>query len=343
MTYKVFEAGETLSANDVMTYFMNQVVIQEPTFGDLAALPADVKVAYVEADDKVYAKLSGVWTPLTYNGQTATFSDLTLTGNLTVQGITTTIDSTTIAVKDKFVFEGLSANDHETTLQVTEPTIDRTITFPDATGTVALLSDIPAGYGLPSQTGNAGKFLTTNGSADSWGTLPVAYSLPSQTSNTGKFLTTDGTVESWGTVPAGFSAPTIGSTSIGSGATVTSIAGLTLTDPIITQPQSTPTFASNAYTLVAADAGKLLLASNSTTAGTVFIPTDATYAFPVGTQIIILATNTGQLTVTPTTTATTTLNSAGATANAPKIRARYSSISLFKSAANTWYAVGDLS
>ena len=39
-------------------------------------------------------------------------------------------------------FEGTTANDFETTLAVTDPTADRTITFPDATGTVALTSDI---------------------------------------------------------------------------------------------------------------------------------------------------------------------------------------------------------
>jgi hypothetical protein len=58
---------------------------------------------------------------------------------------------------------------------------------------------------LPSQTGNSGKYLTTNGSAKSWGTVSQ-YSLPSQTGNSGKFLTTNGTAESWGTVNA---SPTI--------------------------------------------------------------------------------------------------------------------------------------
>jgi hypothetical protein len=52
---------------------------------------------------------------------------------------------------------------------------------------------------LPSQTGNSGKYLTTNGSAKSWGTVSQ-YALPSQTGNSGKFLTTNGTAESWGTV-----------------------------------------------------------------------------------------------------------------------------------------------
>lgn len=44
----------------------------------------------------------------------------------------------------------------------------------------------------PSQTGNSGKFLSTNGTITSWSDV-----LPSQTSNSGKFLTTNGTTSSW--------------------------------------------------------------------------------------------------------------------------------------------------
>ena len=44
--------------------------------------------------------------------------------------------------ESSITFEGSSADDYETTLQVTNPTGDRTITFPDASGTVALTSDI---------------------------------------------------------------------------------------------------------------------------------------------------------------------------------------------------------
>jgi hypothetical protein len=42
-----------------------------------------------------------------------------------------------------------------------------TITMPASTGTMALTTDITTE--IPSQTGNAGKLLTTNGSAASWG------------------------------------------------------------------------------------------------------------------------------------------------------------------------------
>ena len=52
-------------------------------------------------------------------------------------------------------------------------------------------------YVVPSQTGNSGKYLTTNGTVSSWGAVDA---LPSQTSNSGKYLTTDGTTASWATV-----------------------------------------------------------------------------------------------------------------------------------------------
>lgn len=60
------------------------------------------------------------------------------------------------------------------------------------------------GNEIPSQTGNSGKVLTTNGTAVSWGN-----EIPTQTGNSGKFLTTNGTAVSWdvpGTtnIPAGF-------------------------------------------------------------------------------------------------------------------------------------------
>ena len=58
-------------------------------------------------------------------------------------------------------FEGSTANDFETSLTVTDPTADRTITFPDATGTVALLSSlsIASGSGL-TYNSSTGEFST---------------------------------------------------------------------------------------------------------------------------------------------------------------------------------------
>ena len=79
---------------------------------------------------------SGSWSGIT------TASDLNVTGNLTVSGTTTTVNSTTIDVQNSVRFEGATADEYETILTVADPTADRTITLPDASGTVAFTSDL---------------------------------------------------------------------------------------------------------------------------------------------------------------------------------------------------------
>lgn len=115
----------------------------------------------------------------------------------------------------------------------------------------------------------------------------------------------------------------------------------TLTDVIYTQALLTPTFSTNAYTLALGDQGDILLASNGATAGTITIPTNASVAFPTGTQITIIQTGSGQLTIQGA--GGVTVNSTGATSTAPKLRAQNSSATCIKTATNTWYVVGDIS
>lgn len=70
-----------------------------------------------------------------------------------------------------------------------------TPTFGDSTNKLATTAFVAAAAFssvLPGQTGNAGKFVTTDGTNASW-----ADPLPSQTGNAGKFVTTDGTSASW--------------------------------------------------------------------------------------------------------------------------------------------------
>ena len=55
-------------------------------------------------------------------------------------------------------------------------------------------NDIATNDLLPSQTGNTGKFLTTDGTDISWADVDA---FPDQTGNAGKYLTTDGTDTSW--------------------------------------------------------------------------------------------------------------------------------------------------
>lgn len=88
-------------------------------------------------------------------------------------------------------------------------------------GTTAWNS-LPYNIALPEQTNQSGKYLTTNGTAASWGNLSFyaqdftvmvsdsdksvylnsssPYLIPNQTGNSGKYLTTNGTTASWAAV-----------------------------------------------------------------------------------------------------------------------------------------------
>tara|TARA_R100000655_G_scaffold40184_1_gene75820 strand:+ start:2221 stop:6291 length:4071 start_codon:yes stop_codon:yes gene_type:complete len=63
-----------------------------------------------------------------------------LVPKLTVAGTTTTVDTVTMNAQNAVIFEGATADSNETTLTITDPTADRTITLPDTTGTVSLVT-----------------------------------------------------------------------------------------------------------------------------------------------------------------------------------------------------------
>ena len=69
-------------------------------------------------------------------------NDLTVLGNLQVTGTTTTNNVETVSTSNGVIFEGSVADANELTLLAGTVTADRTVTLPDATGTVALTSDI---------------------------------------------------------------------------------------------------------------------------------------------------------------------------------------------------------
>jgi hypothetical protein len=63
-----------------------------------------------------------------------------LVPKLTVAGVTTTADTVTMQAANAVVFEGATADAHETTLTITDPTADRTITLPNVSGTLPILA-----------------------------------------------------------------------------------------------------------------------------------------------------------------------------------------------------------
>jgi hypothetical protein len=106
----------------------------------------------------------------TSTGTIALTSDIaagivTETGTQTLTNKTLTSPVITGAVFNdgSIVFEGATANDHETTFTITDPTADRTITFPDATGTVALAANVAALSGATFTGAVSGTDLTLSG------------------------------------------------------------------------------------------------------------------------------------------------------------------------------------
>jgi len=189
-----------------------EFVVTDPT--------ADVTITFPDATGTValagnVAALSGA----TFTGAVSG-TDLTLSGNLTVNGTTTNINSTNLVVEDKNVVLGDTATPTDTTADGGGITLkgatDKTFNWVDATDAWTSSEHINLA---------SGKTLKYNG------TDLVA----AQSTHSGKFLTTDGTSTSWATV-SGYSAPTLGSTSIASGATVTTIDGLT--DIVLNGPGS---------------------------------------------------------------------------------------------------------
>jgi len=63
-----------------------------------------------------------------------------LVPNLTVAGTTTTVDTVTMEAANAIIFEGATADAHETTLTIVDPTADRTVNIPNQSGTIPLLA-----------------------------------------------------------------------------------------------------------------------------------------------------------------------------------------------------------
>lgn len=89
------------------------------------------------------------------------------------------------------------------------------------------------------------------------------------------------------------------------------------------------------YTLVLADAGRIVTLSNAASI-TLTVPPNTDVAFPVGTRIDLAQIGTGQVTVA---------EGAGVTVNTTpglNLRTQYSGATLVQTAADTWLLFGDL-
>jgi hypothetical protein len=129
--------------NDADYTYQTTVSATQPTANRTITLPDATGTVALTTDLSPYAPLSGA----------------TFTGN--------------ISIPTAITFEGATANDFETTIQVTDPTADRTITFPDAGGTVALTTNIPSTTDNLSE-GSTNKYYTDERAQDAIATAIAA-------------------------------------------------------------------------------------------------------------------------------------------------------------------------
>ena len=122
------------------------------------AVVADPTTFVIGTDSIIYTQFSGTGTYTAGNGltlssnqfsiNTAVVVDVSTAQTLTNKTLTSPVISGLYLSDNNIIVEGTD-NTHETTLVFTDPTADRTITFKDASGTVAFVTDLPA---VPSST-----------------------------------------------------------------------------------------------------------------------------------------------------------------------------------------------
>jgi hypothetical protein len=138
---------------------------------------------------------------------------------------------------------------------------------------------------------------------------------------------------------------TSGTVTVSIDSTVATLTGTqTFTNKTLTDPKINLAFDAEtaSYTAVLANNGQVVTMDNSSV-NNFSIPTNASVAFPIGTQINVLQIGTGQTTIQAVTSGTTSILSTGAAPAAPKLRARYSAATCLKAGTDLWYVFGDIS
>ena len=93
------------------------------------------------------------------------------------------------------------------------------------------------------------------------------------------------------------------------------------------------------YTAVSTDQYQVLVTMSNASANAFKIPTNASVAFAVGTVITVMNIGAGTCTISATTSGTTTVLSAGASAANPTL-GQYKSAACIKTGTDAWYVVG---
>jgi len=131
----------------------------------------------------------------------AATTTVAIPGDLVVTGTTTTNNVEVVSTSNGVIFEGNVADANELTLLAGTLTADRTVTLPDATGTVALTSDINDGtLTVQGSNGLTGSGTFTANDSDS-PTITISHadtSSQSSVNNSGRTYIQDITLDTYG-------------------------------------------------------------------------------------------------------------------------------------------------
>jgi hypothetical protein len=165
--------GSSADAHETTLTVTNPTADRTITFPDETGT---VQLRVTDVSDTEIGYLNGVTSAIQTQlddkstaSKTETLTNKTLTTptingpTITATGQTPTIHGIYLPAPHNIIFEGTTADDFETTLQAGEPTADRTITLPDATGTVALAADVAALSGATFTGAVSGTDLTLSG------------------------------------------------------------------------------------------------------------------------------------------------------------------------------------
>jgi hypothetical protein len=303
--------------------------LASPTFTGVVGLPSTTSIGSVSSTEIGY--LDGVTSnlqtqldaKLAITTAASTYAPLagpTFTGTVTLPS-TTSIGG--VSAAEIVYLDGVTSN-VQTQLDgkagLASPAFTGTPTAPTATtgtnttqvATTAFVQQVAFNNTLPSQTGNAGKYVTTDGTNASWGTITI----PAQVYPSAGIAVSTGT--GWGTslttplgVPnGGIGASTLAANNVllGNGTSAVQVVAPGASGNLLTSngttwtsaaaPSSAVQYPQNSqsanYTLVLSDAGKQIFhPASDANVRTYTIPANASVAFPIGTVVLFTVENGG--------------------------------------------------